>query len=450
MYRQQPVVSKILQKKWVSYEQDVHERKLSEVKSRLRSVSPPKFRHVVKNLKREQRQEERYTEIERENRILLEKMSNIMSHRQNNSFLNNSRSSSVKRSLNRNQRKKEMTKITNENQALLRRLQDRKPVYNVHRWESERKRQEHLMKNMCEYPLVSLNGSESVRRRRGHSRPVSTTRPRSHLPKLTSDDSSLNRTFVKRKKANNNPVTDQNRLILYKKGIQHRTSYYIVEISQTNRTFFIVAFDAESPDSYVLKYPSEEGRRIVTGFNHDYDAIIDHLTFGPQGIQLDLSTIDHHHGGGGHELTQNSDINHSEGRGGENEYVNRPPVEKNTSRNLTSDGLTSENEDTVLSFKNSLPEGESDRKFSSHYRYLDRQDKAKSAGTFNREAAVDHVKREADSGGGGDSVVDNGKMATEEENTAALIVLSGEDCDDFEPGVAVFESETRSGHQHHH
>ena len=61
----------------------------------------------------------RYTEIERENRILLEKMSNIMQTTKPNLY-NPVRVE--KASLNRVQRKKELMKITVENQAILKRL----------------------------------------------------------------------------------------------------------------------------------------------------------------------------------------------------------------------------------------------------------------------------------------------------------------------------------------
>lgn len=61
----------------------------------------------------------RYTEIERENRILLEKMSNIMQNPKP-ALYNPMRVE--KASLNRVQRKKELMKITVENQAILKRL----------------------------------------------------------------------------------------------------------------------------------------------------------------------------------------------------------------------------------------------------------------------------------------------------------------------------------------
>ena len=81
----------------------------------------------------------KYAEIERENRILLEKMSNIM--QDNRPKLYNPSKYSfwliefVERfevpSLNRDARKKSLIKITAENQAILRRLQSKKPTYSV-------------------------------------------------------------------------------------------------------------------------------------------------------------------------------------------------------------------------------------------------------------------------------------------------------------------------------
>jgi len=74
----------------------------------------------------------RYTEIERENRILLEKMSNIMQGHKSNLFQANQ---VAKPSLNRDQRKKELLRITLENQAILKRLQEKQPTYSVTQWE---------------------------------------------------------------------------------------------------------------------------------------------------------------------------------------------------------------------------------------------------------------------------------------------------------------------------
>ena len=75
---------------------------------------------------------ERYTEIERENRILLEKMSNIMQNPKPSLYNPRKRfyfdfkkkviALNEKRSLNRDRRRRDLVKITMENQAFLKRL----------------------------------------------------------------------------------------------------------------------------------------------------------------------------------------------------------------------------------------------------------------------------------------------------------------------------------------
>ena len=54
--------------------------------------------------------------------------------------------------MNREQRKKELMKITVENQAILRRLQDKQPTYSVTKWNDDFKQIEKIRNNVCEYP----------------------------------------------------------------------------------------------------------------------------------------------------------------------------------------------------------------------------------------------------------------------------------------------------------
>ena len=72
-----------------------------------------------RNANREVMKEHRFAEIERENRILLEKMSNIMQKPKPSLY---NPKIVVKPSMNRDIRRKELIKITIENQAILRRL----------------------------------------------------------------------------------------------------------------------------------------------------------------------------------------------------------------------------------------------------------------------------------------------------------------------------------------
>jgi hypothetical protein len=56
--------------------------------------------------------------------------------------------------MNSDVRRRELMKITIENQAILKRLQDKQSNYSVERWEDEFRETEKRMKSMCEYPLV--------------------------------------------------------------------------------------------------------------------------------------------------------------------------------------------------------------------------------------------------------------------------------------------------------
>ena len=120
---------------------------------------------------------ERYTEIERENRILLEKMTNILQNPNGISHANanlntmqamgattsvaqsqqlqgmpSAATIQFKKSLNREARKRELMKITRENQVILKRLQEKKPNYNVTRWAQDDFTRRKLLENICEYP----------------------------------------------------------------------------------------------------------------------------------------------------------------------------------------------------------------------------------------------------------------------------------------------------------
>ena len=59
-----------------------------------------------------------------------------------------------------------MQRITNENENLLKRLQEKSSFYNVFHWEIERKKQEKMLKKICYYPPSLLKKSR-MRSKRG-------------------------------------------------------------------------------------------------------------------------------------------------------------------------------------------------------------------------------------------------------------------------------------------
>ncbi len=60
----------------------------------------------------------------------------------------------MKRSLNKDSRKRELLKITLENQNILRRLQDKGSNYNVVKWEEDEANRKRMLSNICEYPYL--------------------------------------------------------------------------------------------------------------------------------------------------------------------------------------------------------------------------------------------------------------------------------------------------------
>lgn len=90
---------------------------------------------------------DRYSAIERENRILLEKMSHIL---HGNHSLDNRRKSKP-RSMNRLVRRAELMRITEENQRILRKIQSSEPTYNHLAWEQERRQAEKYIESLSEY-----------------------------------------------------------------------------------------------------------------------------------------------------------------------------------------------------------------------------------------------------------------------------------------------------------
>lgn len=120
---------------------------------------------------------------------MLEKMTNIMTHQQNvplasaggpggskrlqgsttNMMMNSVdqfNSQQRSKSLNKNVRQKEIARITEENEGLLRRLQEKTSHYNVFDWELDRKKQIKMLKKICYYPPTMIKKRHKSKRRK--------------------------------------------------------------------------------------------------------------------------------------------------------------------------------------------------------------------------------------------------------------------------------------------
>ena len=152
-----PIGNKQCHARFVQRKLAQHKKKLQDMKCSIDNKEPKRHLHLRKNLKKEQLMEERYAEIERDNRLLLEKMSYIMRH---SSLRQDNDSQQYAHSLNREQRKRELQRITRENQNILGRIQAAEPTYDHLAWAEHEKQHEEYMKNICELLLVINSTSE--------------------------------------------------------------------------------------------------------------------------------------------------------------------------------------------------------------------------------------------------------------------------------------------------
>lgn len=107
-------------------------------------------------------QEDKFTEIERENRLLLEKITHNMNKRVAKEEPPRER---MNKSLHSSFRKKQLQNIEVENARLLKRLQEKKSDYQAQRLNEDWKKQKAVIRNIANYPIIIRDGSKRERRR---------------------------------------------------------------------------------------------------------------------------------------------------------------------------------------------------------------------------------------------------------------------------------------------
>lgn len=137
-----------------------HRRNLATMSSCVDNKPPKQYSHLKRNLKKEALMEERFAGIERDNRLLLEKMSFIIRHSSIDNKLGHQYQNF--RSLNQDGRKKELLRITRDNAKLLRRIQHAEPAYDHLAWAEDDKKHQELLKNLCEHPVILGQPQKSV------------------------------------------------------------------------------------------------------------------------------------------------------------------------------------------------------------------------------------------------------------------------------------------------
>lgn len=261
MFRGTTEGKKILLSKWNEHNKNMHHKNLKNIKGQVDTACPATYGSLKRKPKKEQLIEERFTEIERENRILLDKMSQIVNSRHNRPS-----SSTRRKSLNIEARKRQNMRIVTENQALLKRLQGKQPSYSVYKWEEERKNTEKRLRNICEFPYTLGAYDETLRK-------SSENRSRQNSRSRTIVRASENTTKSSRKQSAKSQKKTQ---IVYKKGMSVGEKHFIVEIQKKNALLVVLAFDIESPESFCLEITSAQAMEIMGG-NENYSVLVNML-----------------------------------------------------------------------------------------------------------------------------------------------------------------------------
>ena len=216
--------------------------------------------HLRVNLKREQNLEDTYTEIDRSNRILLQKMSDII--RKPSFVLPSTSSNDLHRSLNRDSRRKELQRITNENLHILKRIQGSQPMYDHVRWEQDFRRTRVYMKNKCEYPVIlNRSGTTGSLNSTGEEEPQDTPDTREigeYIPEQELENAAA-----------------PNLEVLVKEGRRIDGSFYLIEISTDGEALWISAYSGhEANGGLELFLNKAEHERVVKEIGGNYHELV--------------------------------------------------------------------------------------------------------------------------------------------------------------------------------
>jgi len=303
MYRALPVGNRLCEKRNEQRRQELHREKIRTMRASVDTGEPKclHLEHVRNNLKREQILEERYGEIDRENRILLQKMSDIM--RNNNTQSSSSSSSSSGNpngggggGLNRDKRRRELVRITSENQAILKRIQGAQPMYSHVHWEESNRQNTEYLRNCCEYPLVLRRGSSQKpggsSTRGGGSSGVG-------LGGGNNDSSEGNKlagyiggsgggtgTGAGGNGGSSGANAGGDLKYLLKEGKKIGEAYYLVEMATDGRTLTISAYDGDTQKTLELLVSEKNHRKLYREANGDYGVLASRLRVLGERLQL--------------------------------------------------------------------------------------------------------------------------------------------------------------------
>lgn len=245
------VPSKILQDLETKRENQRLYLELNCIKPTMSFSLPHECSHLKINKKREQIKEgnnhlDRYTEIERENRILLEKIHIIMS-----SKVSKKTPPKMNRSLNFSQRARKQRQISIDNLSLLKRLQSKRSMYSYGKFDNIFKaKKKHYA---CDGRLSNNSYIDDY----------NTLQPRVKL----------------------SPLPNERKKIVFTSKVVLGEKSFAIEIVRNKRNIKIVATNEEKKEGFVLVL-NEKDAVYVMGGTKDYKKIVDSLNFDGEDLVL--------------------------------------------------------------------------------------------------------------------------------------------------------------------
>ncbi|XP_059199521.1 sperm axonemal maintenance protein CFAP97D1 [Centropristis striata] len=143
-----PAGNKYLQQKWDQASYDLHRRKVKSAKPTISTTPPKTYSHLTVKLKNLKLEEEWKMKIQRENDMLMDKISNIM---RTTGGVDN-RNDYDRKSLGKEKRQLELLRVTKENEMILLRLSQCRSHYNVRSWHEDWLKTLKVMDSIARYP----------------------------------------------------------------------------------------------------------------------------------------------------------------------------------------------------------------------------------------------------------------------------------------------------------
>lgn len=231
-------------------------------------ASAPKvcgMKHLKTNWKRDEVLGNRYDEIERDNRHLLQKMSQIAqepgSAPSKSKSAPNLHLSPETRFPGGPARRNEINRIEYENARLLRNLQNMQPEMRMKDSEASYEESRQFLRRRCEYPVVDMKLKRRVR-------------PTASLQPLAREDRGLQAGQDPSAVAQDPgaPSGKGLRYVLQEHLLIGGTAYF-VEMATDGQTLAISAYDREVEDTYELLVNEENHRKLLQDNNSDYGEI---------------------------------------------------------------------------------------------------------------------------------------------------------------------------------